>query len=189
MDQRIRFGIWTVNAGLITLLAMLSAPLLVAQQISAQTQASPSASAFKTELVPLSFFIGQWNCEGEFVASKKPIASHIGVSVDLGGSWLVFRWDDNAPNHFQALELWGFDKTSKYFINFIFSNSGGARLFRSLGWDGDTLLWTSDALLTVTTVSERFLIERKPPREFVISWQVRKAEANWTTGDRLTCRQ
>ncbi len=91
-------------------LTSLSAPLLIVQRIDAQAPASPTASVLKAEIEPFSIFLGQWNCEGEFVASKKPIASHIAVAPDLGGSWLAFRWDDNAPNQYHALELWGFDK-------------------------------------------------------------------------------
>jgi hypothetical protein len=189
MEQTSSFGILRANAGLIALLALLSASLLIAWQISGQTQASPAVSALKVEIEPLSFFVGQWDCDGEFVASKKPIASHIAIAADLDGSWLVFRWDDGPPNQYHALELWGFDKTAKHFTNFTHDNFGGVRLFQSPGWDGDTLIWTGDALTTPITLSQRFVIERKPNKQFIISWQVRKGESDWTTGDRLTCRQ
>jgi hypothetical protein len=44
-------------------------------------------------------------------------------------------------------------------------------------------------LASPPALNQRFVIERKPlTREFVISWQVRKTDADWTTGDRLTCR-
>jgi hypothetical protein len=72
-----------------------------------------------------------------------------------------------------ALELWGFDKTAKHFTNFTHDNLGGVRLFDSPGWDGDTLIWTGDALTTPITFSQRFVIERKPNKHFIISWQVR----------------
>jgi len=189
VEQSSRFRVSHATAGWIALLALLSAPLLIVQRINAQAPASPTGSALKVEIEPLSFFLGQWNCECEFVASKKPIASHIAVAPDLDGSWLAFRWDDNAPNQYHALELWGFDKTAKQFTNFTHGNFGGLRLFDSPGWDGDTLIWTGDALTTPPTLNQRFVIERKPNKQFVISWQVRKPEADWVTGDRLTCRQ
>jgi hypothetical protein len=105
--------------------------------LNAQSQ-NPS-SALKPELRPLSYSIGQWSCEGEFVAAKKPISSRISISSDLDGSWLAFRWDDNAPHVFHALELWGFDKAANRFTNFVPDNFGGVRLFNSPGEEGDTL--------------------------------------------------
>ena len=97
-----------------------------------------SASTLKTEIEPLAFFVGQWSCDGEFTASKKPISSHIAAAPDLDGAWLALRWDDNDPNVFHALELWGFDKTAKRFTNHTHDNFGGVRFFNSPGWDGDT---------------------------------------------------
>jgi hypothetical protein len=183
------FRISRASAGLGAVLAFLSALILTSPATRAQSPASDSPVALKAELQPLSFFVGQWNCEGEFAASKKPIAAHIAITTDLDGSWLAFRWDDKAPNRFHALEMWGFDKTAKRFTNFIYDNFGGARLFNSAGWEADTLTWTGDMLATPPSLAERFVIERKSSKEFVISYDVRKSQTEWTSGDRLTCRQ
>lgn len=123
------------------------------------------------------------------MVSKKLIAAHIAIAADVDGSWLTFRWDDKAPNRFHALELWGFDKTANHFTNFVYDNLGGARLFQSAGWEGDTLTWTGNALTSPPAANERFVIERKSPKEFVISYDTRKPQADWATGDHLTCRQ
>jgi hypothetical protein len=189
VKQRNGFRISPVCKGLIASLAFLFASLVAAPGIGAQSPAFDSSSGLKAELQPLSFFLGEWNCEGEFVASKKAIASHIAIAPDLEGSWLVFRWDDKEPNRFHALELWGFDKAANHFTNFIHDNFGGARLFNAPGWDGDTLIWTGNLLAAPPTLDERFVIERKSPKEFVISWDVRKPQTDWTTGDRLICRK
>jgi len=193
VEQRSLYRIPRANDGLIALLSLVSvsfvsASFFMARSIQARAPAPSSAPALKAEIEPLSFFVGQWACEGEFVASKKLIASRIAVASDLDGSWLVFRWDDNAPNQFHALELWGFDKAAKHFTNFTHDNFGGVRLFTSPGWDHDTLIWTGDALTASAALNQRFAIERMPPKEFVISWQTRKPETDWATGDRLTCR-
>ena len=134
-------------------MALLSAALFAAPQIQAQTPPQPAtgsssapAPELKPELQPLAFFAGQWDCDGEFVASKKPIQAHISIAPDLDGSWLIFRWDDKAPNRFHAVEFWGYNKTAKHFSNFIYDNFGGARLFESKGWDADTLIWAGDML-------------------------------------------
>jgi hypothetical protein len=189
MKHRSRFGISSGNAGLIALWALLCAPPLMAQQVGAPTQTPPPASALKAGLEPLSFFVGQWNCEGEFTATKKPIASHVAGAPDLDGSWLAFRWDDKVPNQFHALELSGFDKAAIHFTNLVHDNFGGVRLFNSPGWDSDTLIWTGDLLAAPAALSQRIVIERKPVWEFVIRWETRKPLADWTVGDRLTCRQ
>lgn len=180
------------TARLLCLCAAFSMPVAaVAQTPGAAAAAQPVAAGptLKPELAPLSFFIGRWSCSGEFTASKKPISSHISVVPDLDGALIAFRWDDNPPNQFHALELWGFDKTGKKFQNSIHDNFGGLRLFDSPGWEGETLTWTGDRLAAPADPGQRFVIERKSATEFVISWQVRKAGADWTTGDRLSCRR
>jgi hypothetical protein len=177
------------RAGFLSLLMVSSALLSAVPRASSQSPASTASNDVRPELQPLSFFIGHWDCSGEFTASKKQISSRITISPDLDGSWLAFRWDDNAPNVFHALELWGFDKSAHHFTNFIHDNFGGVRLFTSPGWDADTFIWTGDALANPPTANQRFVIERKPPSKFVITWQVRKPQSDWVTGDSLTCRE
>jgi hypothetical protein len=175
--------------GLLIALAVVPVSLLVSSGIRAQSSAADSSIALKAELQPLTFFVGQWNCKGEFIASKKTISAHIAVAADLDGSWLTVRWDDNAPNHFHAMELWGFDKTANHFTNFIYDNFSGVRLFHSRGWEGDTLTWTGNMLAATPSLDERFVIERKSATEFVIAYDVRKSQTDWLAADRLTCRQ
>jgi hypothetical protein len=172
--------------GLAVTLAFLSASMTCGIGAQSSSTAPPT---LKAELQPLASFVGEWNCEGEFVASKTPIAAHIAIAPDLDGTWLTFRWDDKAPNRFHAFEVWGFDKTAKHFTNFIYDNFGGARLFQSSGWEGDTLTWTGNALASPPAANERFTIERKSPKEFVISYDTRKPQAEWATGDRLACNR
>jgi hypothetical protein len=170
--------------------AALLLAVAIAPPLHAQSQ-QPS-STLKPELQPLSYFIGQWTCSGEFPASHKTISSRIVFSPDLDGSWLSFRWDDHPPNQFHALELWGFDKTAHHFTNSIYDNFGGARIFHSAGWIGDQLTWgPRDLPSNAPIASERFVIDRKSTKEFAISWEiVRKPQPQqWTVGDRLTCKQ
>ena len=170
-------------------IAALLIAVAIAPPLHAQSQ-HPS-SALKPELQSLTYFIGDWSCAGEFPASHKSISSHISISSDLDGSWLSFRWDDGPPSQFHALELWGFDKTERHFTNSIYDNFGGMRIFQSAGWVGDELTWGPRDLAPGAPIAkERFVIDRKSTKEFVISWEiVRKSQAQqWIVGDRLTCR-
>lgn len=180
-----RFKIATAKT-LLTLFAML---VVLVSPMKSQTPASSVNSTLKPEMQPLAYFLGEWNCEGEFTASKKPIAAHISTIPDLDGAWIAFRWTDRDPSPFHALELFGYDKTAKHFTNFIHDNFGGVRLFNSPGWEADTFTWTGNALAESASASERFVIEQKSSREFVITWEMRKPEADWKAGDRLTCKQ
>jgi hypothetical protein len=166
----------------LSVIAVLGAP-------ANKTQDQTPTSALKPDLQPLSFFIGHWSCAGEFPASHKPISSHISISSDLDGSWLAFRWDDNPPNQFHALELWGFDKIEHHFTNSIYNNFGGVYLYNSAGWLGDQLTWgPRDLPPNLPIAREQYVIDRKSTKEFVISWEiVRKSQTQWTVGDRLTC--
>lgn len=170
----------------LSVVAVLAAP-------ANKTQDQPQSSALKPELQPLSYFVGHWSCAGEFPASHKPISSRISISPDLDGSWVAFRWDDNLPNQFHALELWGFDKTEHHFTNSIYNNFGGVYLYNSAGWIGDELTWSPRDLPPNSPIArEQYVIDRKSAKEFVISWEIvrnSKAQQQWTVGDRLTCRQ
>jgi hypothetical protein len=156
------------------------------------SQATPP-SALKGELQPLSFFVGHWACEGEFIASKKPTAAYVDVTSDLDGQWLMFRWDDKAPGKFHAVEFWGYNKGEKHFSNFIYDNYGGVRLFESKAVDGETLIWVGDMLPATSgaeaQINQRFVLERKTAKSFVISYDTHKPQADWVTMDRLTCTQ
>jgi hypothetical protein len=160
----------------------------VAQSASAQAQPSHTPS-LSDALEPLAFFTGQWTCEGTFIKSGKPIASQLRFEPALDGAWLQLRADDLPPNRFHALELWGFDSKAKQFKNFIFDNFGGARLFTSSGWAGDTLTWSGDVLSGKPESDQQFVFERKSPSAFAVTWQVRSPGQDWTVGDRLTCNR
>jgi hypothetical protein len=179
------------RAEFLSMLALLPALLFVAPRAISQSPSSPAPGALRSELRPLSFFIGHWDCSGEFPASHKPISSRVVFSPELDGSWLTFRWDDNPPNRFHALELWGYDKFAHDFTNSIYNNFGGVYLYNSAGWIGDELTWgPRDLPPNSPIVSERYVIDRKSPKEFVISWEVRRTQApQWTVGDTLTCHQ
>jgi hypothetical protein len=185
LGKNVNVGGWLARTAFLALPVLL-ATLLFCSTPRAQSQAQIVPEGLRPELRPFSFFFGQWDCAGEFSATMKPTAARVSASPDLDGSLLVLRWDDKPPGVFHALELWGYDKANRQFTNFIHDNFGGARLFQSPGWDGDTLIWTGGAV-GAAQPKERFVIERKSATSFVISWQVRDPVSGWKTGDQLTC--
>jgi hypothetical protein len=179
---------------LVAVIGSLLAIFLALQGSRAEQSKDPSAArsapnTLADELQPLAYFQGSWTCEGVFPGSGKPIASNLHFSSGLEGAWLAVQSDDAPPNRFHARELWGYDKSAKRFRNFIFDNFGGARLFTFPGWDGDKLVWTGDAFANTDAPAQRFIFEKTSPQEFVVSWEVRKPQADWAVGDRLTCRK
>jgi hypothetical protein len=194
--MRTRYGrtLWLRGIRVVVVVGSLFAILLALPESGtgqaknpAPTVASPKTLA--DELQPLGYFQGSWTCEGVFPSSGKSIASNMDFSSGLEGAWLAVQSDDVPPNRFHARELWGYDKNAKGFRNFIFDNFGGARLFTSPGWDGDKLVWTGDAFANTDAPAQRFIFQKSSAQEFVVSWEVRKPLADWSVGDRLTCRK
>jgi hypothetical protein len=194
--MRTRYGRthWLRGIGVVAVIGSLFAILLAFSGSSAGQAKDPapavaSPNTLADELQPLAYFQGLWTCQGVFPSSGKPIASNLDFSSGLEGAWLAVQSDDVPPNRFHARELWGYDKNAKRFRNFIFDNFGGARLFTSPGWDGDKLVWTGDAFASADAPAQRFIFQKSSPQEFAVSWEVRKPQADWAVGDRLTCRK
>src|ERR1700683_1264101 len=89
-------------ATLVVLFALLVVMFVGAPGMRGQAGGSAASFALKAEMRAPAFFLGEWNCEGEFIASKKPIAAHISTAPDLDGSLIAFRWTDQAPSTFHA---------------------------------------------------------------------------------------
>jgi hypothetical protein len=181
----------THRFSLLATISLLATFIAAAMLASAAREPQPrqSQTSAAAAIQPLSFFAGQWNCDGHFTSNNQPISATISASLDLQDSWLSFRWDDKAPSQFHALEMWGFDKSSKQFRNFIYDNFGGVRMFTSGGWDAETWIWLGDALADSAHPNQRFVIARKSPKEFVITWQTHQPQGDWRTGDELACKQ
>lgn len=137
-------------------------------------------------LAPLQFFQGNWHCAGTFVHSGKAIESDEGFALILDGKWLRMQHRDIAPNTFKALQLWGFDASNKRFAATIFDNFGGARRYVSQGWDNDRWVWTN---ANAGNHTDRFVFERHGADSYQMSYQVRRGQTPWQTGDTLTCHR
>lgn len=148
--------------------------------------AADPPAAFTPTLRPLAFFAGHWACVGEFTNSGRPISSQETFTATLDGHWLTMRHEDQPPNHFQALELWGYDERSKQFTAYLFDNFSGPRHFTSSGWVHDRFTWT-DAK-SARGITDRFVFQRQGRRTYQVTYATTHDGRTWSTGDTLLCR-
>ncbi len=134
---------------------------LIVMAIVAATPAPPVTS--------LTYFTGAWSCAGEFPRSGKKISSHMTFSLDSGGFSLVKHHDDDPPNGYHAIELWGYSETNKRYEAALQDPYSGVREFVSNGFDGDTLAWTSASWLQPV---QSFVYHRNDPQHFTVDYHV-----------------
>jgi hypothetical protein len=106
----------------------------------------------------LTIFVGHWGCAGHFVASGADIRSTIGFLWQDSTHTLHVTHDDLAPAEYHAVELRGPAKTTNDYRSSIGDNYSGIRWLTSIGWVGDSFLWTRSAGIKPV---ERFTYSRK----------------------------
>jgi len=134
----------------------------------------------------LHYFLGEWDCAGKFLRSGKSIEAHLKFQAALDQKFVLFQHDDKPPHNYHAWAEWGWDDTGKQFVSTVQDSSGGTRLFHSTGWRGDRLTWEGGAIGGID--DQQFQFEKLPPREFRISYAVRK-DGSWTMVDVSECRR
>ena len=150
--------------------------------------ASPAAedAQLKPALSSLQYFTGDWECSGKFDSSGKSIDAHQRFAPELDGSWISFRHDDKPPFGYHSLAELGWDAESKNFVMIVQDSAGGARVFRSNGWNAAQLQWTGDALGRASAPVQQFTFERLDDRHYRVSYFVRK-KADWSRVDSSLC--
>lgn len=134
-----------------------------------------------------AYFAGSWSGTGTF-ASGKPISSDVTFEPILDGEALLMRGKERSPNRFAYVALWSVDTSSGKPVVQLTSNLGsGARLFRSDGWNGGTLVVQSVPELRSYFALERFTFDRLTERTYVATYSFsRDSGATWKVGDRQT---
>jgi len=140
----------------------------------------------KPALSSLQYFTGDWGCSGKFDASGKSIDAHQHFAPELDGSWISFRHEDKPPFGYRSLAELGWDAESKNFVMIVQDSTGGARVFRSTGWNAAQLQWTGDALGSASAPGQQFTFERLDDRHYRVSYFVRK-KADWSRVDSSLC--
>lgn len=160
--------------------------------VSMRAQTTPAPPSRVPEL---NYFLGEWDCAGKFTRSGAAIEAHLQFESILSGSFILFHHDDKPPHNYHAWSEWGWDAAGKQFVSTIQDSTGGTRTFHSSGWDKDRLVWeggspASDASAAAPQKStgndQRFAFERISPKQFRVSYAVRK-DGDWAAVDTSTC--
>ena len=141
-------------------------------------------AAAAAEPTPLDIrgIAGDWACVGRFLRNNAPIAAHVRIeAVEDAGAALV-RHDDDPPNHYHAIELWGAEPSGGYQATIV-DRSGGIRTLTSSGWSGLSLAWTRVS----TGQGERFTYTRLPESRLRVDWEVSRDGGPYRLGDTVEC--
>lgn len=144
---------------------------------------APAYAAPANDLAPLSFFLGSWQCAGQF-AHGKPIRSGETFTAELDGHWLRMRHADAPPNRYAADEWWGYDHATKRFTVTIFDNFGGERRYVSPGWNGAVLTLENTA---TSGYIDRFVFHRDDDAHYRFSYARKDDSGGWKLIDELVC--
>jgi hypothetical protein len=150
--------------------------------VASSVSVEPSSESMQS----LSYFIGEWTCDGVFPASGKTITSTMRFDRDLQGNALLKHHDDITPDLYHAIEVWGYDASAKRFNATVLDNFGGARRFSSQGWKDNELTWSS---ATDITPAQRFVYTRLDEKRYRIDWSVANGGNGFVLGDTLTCKR
>lgn len=163
--------------------AIVVVGLMLVMVVSLNAQiASP---ALKPSVASLGYFAGDWECSGKFDSSGKTIEAHQHFSIDLDGSWMLFRHDDKPPFGYHSLAEWGWDASGKKFVMTVQDSAGGVRIFHSGGWNSAQLRWDGDDMLGASP-NQRFSFERLDDRHFKVSYFTMK-NGDWSRVDSSLC--
>jgi hypothetical protein len=131
----------------------------------------------------LAYFVGPWQCAGQFAKSGKPVEADVRGELVVGGRWLLLHHDDKPPGKYHALGTWFHDGAQ--WTATIIDSSGGVRRFRSDGWHGTELTWDhSDTAVS----DERFVYHRLDDASFELAYDRLAADA-WQRVDTVTCHR
>ena len=145
--------------------------------------AAPSAPTLPGDIT--GYFTGSWAGSGLFVRSGKPVESTFDFEAAHDGEAILVRHVELAPNSFAYSGVISMDSVSGKPVFLMASNKkGGARLFRSAGWQGDTITFEADPALQAWFARERITFVRKSDRAFKATYEMsRDNGATWRTGD------
>lgn len=157
--------------------------LLAASAIAVPAQASsaPNAPVLTDGFGALE---GEWQCDGHFISSGKPLSSQISFLADERTAALIVRHDDRPPGQYHALEVWTAGNPREGYRATLVDAFSGTRWFQSPGWNGTTLVWTR---YDNGRPAEQFAYQIVRPGRLKIDWSVSRENGPMVLGDTLDC--
>lgn len=139
--------------------------------------------ALSTEFV--DYLAGDWTGSGTFTRTGKPVESTFRFQPSHDREVLIVEHAEKEPNRFAYSGVISMDSvTGKPVFLMASNNKGGARLFRSEGWQDGRLVFETDPALQAWFARERISFIRKGDRAFKATYEMsRDNGATWRTGD------
>lgn len=172
-------------------MAAASVFLLATDAMAQTTAPQPRRAASPVPLASLDELVGSWEGSGSFVRTKAPLASTTTIEKIIGGDALRMRHSEKPPHKFVYDALISNDSVTGDLVLLMASNNtGGARVFRSSGWQNKRLVFTADKMLQSWFAPERLSFERLDADSFKVTYEMSlDAGVTWRTGDIQTYRR
>lgn len=166
--------------------------------VSAQAAGARIDSGGSTPAARLRFFLGNWTCEGRRFASpngpEQPFRATYELTPVLDGAWVLTRYEERAsevnPRPLKIEEHWGFDESTKLFVNRWANNFGSFGAFTAGGWSGDVWRWDApDFVMAGRRTPVRATFRRVGEREFVSTPSMDDGRGGWVPFAEFRCRR
>lgn len=170
----------------VTLSAVLLLTVFPCAVARAEPLGTPPAAAKRGEL-PASvtdFLKGNWSGSGAF-ATGRPVTSTLDFAPVAQDVALELHYAEASPDTFVYSALLSVDTVNPGLVLLLAgNNSGGARLFRSKGWDADTLTFVATPDLRAWFGFERVTFTRHDDRHMTVTYEISRDGQTWKLGDR-----
>jgi hypothetical protein len=142
-------------------------------------------SPCQKRLIPievLNYFAGDWTGKDAFTSGRAPASELSFTPVPKNSPFYVDI--GNSHRHF----LWCVDSASGDLVMFLASNhAGGARVYRSQGWQNGELVFQSIPEFRASFPLERFTFKRESGEVFQTTYEMSLDDGKtWMVGDRQT---
>jgi hypothetical protein len=190
-----QLGAWRAPFIVLGCLTFLSATAGLRGTNTAPTAApSKPAAAAPRPALPASvksYFAGQWTGVGKFMATGKIIASTLSFQSAADGEAILVTHAEKAPNKFAYSALISIDsKDGSPVMLLAGNNTGGARLFRGVSWEGNLLVFKSSPELRAWFAFERITFAKVDPDSFQTRYEFSQDGGNtWHVGDEQTFKR
>ncbi len=133
----------------------------------------------------VDFFVGKWSGSGAFSNGRK-ISADLEFEIVLDSSWLIYKHKDHLPNTYEALSMWGIDKSDGQFVAFIFDRNQGQTKFMGEGWKEEKLVLSASGISSKgEPVLRHFIYEKISEHSFRMTYETSKDGIKWSLIDSL----